>query len=251
MHPVADITPLSIGLVTVGMVGALVYLLVEPVNKALKPLGELLTALRPLLIPFLVIATAATVNFSAAVQFVAAVALVLVGYCLIIRPELAKQTELKAFKSLSGGAVIAVGILVLILAARSVDSILSGQSGLAGACLVIALTALGLAAIARLASYSTHFLRVPVSLLLILAAWFGLSWAGIGVAYHADSGKLAAHLFLAALVALVIRVEAEPLLRLFNVTTEIDGGDTLAGVGLSLATVSGGLVVVPTASSLF
>ena len=250
MHALAEITPFSITVVAVGVIGTVVYVLSPAFAARLRPIAELLIALRPLSIPLLVAAAAATVNSAVAVQLLAAVALVLVVGRLIIRPELANDRELKAWKRITGIALVVVGVVVVLFTLTSVKSILSGQAGPAGAFLVVALVALGLAGLARLASYGTAPLRWPVIALLLLATWYTLAWAGI-VGANPDAGAVAVRLFGATAIAVGVAIAGEWLFEGVRPPAgEAVWQKDAAGVGLSLALIAGVLVMFATTLSL-
>lgn len=271
MHVLGDIGPLSLGLVAAGVAGGIAYVLWSWLRALLQPLSELLFALRPLAIPLLVIAAAATVNFSALAQLVVAVVLIVGVYRLIIWPEIGQksepgqQIELKWWKRISAIALVVVGILIVLFSIISLDSLLSGQAGPAGAFLVVALAALVGAALARLAGYAIGtqlrmLLRLPVVILLVLATGYAAAWAGIVFA-DPDGGDMAVRLYVLAGVAVVVAIVGEPLLKRYlpSSASETDEAAskrrddlrrTFAGIGLSLATVAGGLVMAATTASL-
>lgn len=246
MPVLAAITPFTALLITFGVATGVAYVLFRRVREVAAPLSDLLVALRPLSIPFLVVLAAATVEFGAIVQLVVAVVLV-VGACrLIVVPELAEQREFNAWKRVTFTAIGAVVVVLLF----SLDSILSGQSGLAGASLVVGLVALGLAMVVRLVSYATSPLRWPVALLFITATWLGLSWAGI-VTSDAGAGTVSVHLYEFVAVAVGVAIAGELLApRLRPPVPERNRTQVLAGLGLSLATISGILMMIACAASM-
>jgi hypothetical protein len=80
-------------LVAIGMAGGLAYVLLPSVRGVMAPLADLVVAARPLLIPFLVLVAAATINLHVWVQVTAAILLVLVVHGLIVRPELKRSSD--------------------------------------------------------------------------------------------------------------------------------------------------------------
>src|ERR671922_590709 len=84
---------MSFLLIAAGMAIGFAYVLVRWFRDAMDPVVALLVAVRPLLIPLLVLAAAATVNLPLWVQVITAILLVIVVHRVIVRPELTRSSR--------------------------------------------------------------------------------------------------------------------------------------------------------------
>ena len=250
---------MTFALVTVGVAIGSAYVLSPWVRDHLSPVSGLLSALRPLLIPILVLLAASTVNQSTLIQFLAALALVPLVYGLVVRPELAQtgaqlgkwwhaieNGAANAFTRLGAatGATVLVAwfLLRVVLGDRG---LLSGQGGLPAAFLVVAFVALALALIARLVAFASSIPRGAVSALLGLTCLAGLMLGGVLPLHDAGSSAIK-YLAAATGVAMLITILAES-----TDSAETHPRKKSEGAGLGLAMVAGVAFVGATASSLW
>jgi hypothetical protein len=250
-------------LVTLGLAIGFAYVLVEWFRVALRPLADLLAAARPLLIPVLVVVATATVNLALWVSFLAAILLVVVGHRVVVRPELARlSSDLGQWWHVVGqgfvnavtkGLTIAVPAVVAVWIAflAFFDGFIAGQGGLAAASLLVALVAVVVALGVRLFAFATTLLRTTVSVLLGAAVVAGFMGAGV----LCDCGSavpVAGWLVLAAGAALAITIVIERVAPPAEPTAVATlHNDRARAIGLSLALLSGILLVLASASSLW
>jgi hypothetical protein len=255
---------MSFVVIALGMAAGLAYVLAPSVRRVVAPLVELLVAARPLLIPILVVAAAATVNLPLWVQGAVATLLVVAVHRLVVRPELERSSDElgKWWYAIENGAANAIRKLALVAgpaivlawiavsALRSDDGILAGQGGLPAAVLLVALGALLGALLTRLGAYATTPPRAIVSLLLGCAAGSGLMAAGVLPGYDAASSG-AMWFALAAAAALLVTIVLEHFKPPAAAVTGGERSEQLLGLGLSLGVLSGILLVAATASSMW
>jgi hypothetical protein len=245
-------------LVSLGLAAGSAYALSKWVRDLLLPLSGLLAALRPLLIPVLVLLAASTVNQPVLVQVLAAIALVPLVYRLVIRPEFARRGDVldkwwhmvengpwNAFKRLGAVTVVAVLVVWVLLALFDRHGVLGGQAGLPGAFFLVALIALALALPARLVAYGSTPARGALAALFGLTCIAGLMLGGVLPGHDVGESLipyLAAATGGALLVAIAVEVgqkdEPMPL-------------EKAEGAGLNLAVIAGVTLVGATASSLW
>jgi hypothetical protein len=252
-------------IVAVGVAAGLAYVLLPQVRAIMAPLAVLLIAARPLLIPVLVLAAAATINLHMWVQLVTAIILVVVVHRSIVMPELTRTSDelgmwwhaiengvTNAFKKLASVAGPAIALAWAVFSwFRSDDGFLAGQGGLPAAALFVALLALVAALVVRLRAYATTPLRMIVSLLLGLAAVFGLMAAGVLPGYHA-AASVAMWFAIASAAALVITIVFEWVKPPAKPSaSDLKATEQFLGLGLSLGMLSGILLMAATASSMW
>jgi hypothetical protein len=255
---------MSLALITAGMAIGFAYVVWPWFRTTLAPIADLLIAGRPLLIPLLVAIAAATINLPLWVQVITAIVLVLFVHRVIIRPELERSSEelgqwwhaiengaLNAIKKMAWLAGPALALAWIGFSVLFTNGFLAGQGGLPAAALLVALVALVAALFVRLAGYATTWSRGIVSLLVGLAALSGLMAAGLTPGYDsAAAGAL--WLAAAAAAALVITILLERLRRpIVRSTAGIYRSERFLGLGLTLAMISGVLLVFASASSLW
>jgi hypothetical protein len=249
--------------VALGLVAGLTYVLLSSVRRYMVPLADLIVAARPLLVPVLVLAAAATINLPIWVQAAAAILLVLVVHRLIVLPEIERSSpELgkwwhaiengfaNALKKLAWVAGPGVALVWIAFSWLPSDWFLAGQGGLPAAALLVALLALVAALLVRLCAYATTPLRGVVSALLGVVAVSGLMAAGVLRGYDL-AGSLATWFALAAAFGLAITIVFE---RIKPPTPSLDvlkRTERLMGLGLSLGMLSGVLLVFATALSMW
>jgi hypothetical protein len=250
---------MTLVLVTLGMAAGSAYVLSRWFRELLSPVSGLLRALRPLLIPVLVLLAASTVNQSPIVQGLAALALLPLVYGLVVGPELAETGgELgKWWHAIENGAAnavkrLGVATFVAVLVAWFLlgvvfgdDGPLKGLGGLSGAFLIVALVALGLALLARLVAFASSVPRGAVSVLFGFTCAAGLMFAGV-LPFHQAGGWAIPYLTKATGAAMVVAILVEA-----REQTATGPRKRSEGAGLGLAMVAGAAFVGATASSLW
>jgi hypothetical protein len=252
----------SFALITLGMALGLGYVLSSWIRLRLRPVADLLVALRPLLVPVLVLAAAATTALHVVLQLISAITLVLLVHALIVRPELNRTSNQLGmwWHAIENGAANAVRKLAWVAIPAVMVSwgvtalfggLLAGQGGLPAAFLLAALVALGLALVARLTAYAISWFRGAVAVLLGCATVTGLMFAGV-LPGGAWLGSTAIWLAVAAAAVLVATVVNESFIPPGEPAAgRLQTTEQFLGAGLGLAMITGVLLVCATASSLW
>jgi hypothetical protein len=253
-------------LIALGMGLASAYAGWAPVRTFLTPFSELLIALRPLLVPVLVLLASFTVNIWLGFQVAAGLVLVLVVHGAIVRPERDRSSDLSelstwwhaiehgisnTLKKLCKIGIPTTLVIWLVISAVGFGSgIFRGQGGLAAALLVVALGALTGALLVRLHAYANTWLRRIVALLLATATFMAVG----GVAGVLWDWKLSAPLSLAAAVgaalALLATLAAEWIKQPVLTAAQTKRKEELYGLGMFLSVLSGVSLMGATTLSL-
>ena len=150
----------------------------------LRPVGSLLATARPLGVAALLILAAGTIDSPIVLQLLAGMVAMLIGLTLLVRPEwpqfvraldtaVAPATTPEARRRqrrwIGAGVLALVLVLVLALLLPPGDS-LEARGGLAAYLFALAVVLLGVSILLRLLGYARSIVKVPVAVLMVLAA---------------------------------------------------------------------------------
>jgi hypothetical protein len=186
----------------------------------LRPVGSLLATARPLGVAALLILAAGTIDSPVVLQLLAGMVAMLIGLTLLVRPEwpqfvraldtaVAPATTPEARRRqrrwIGVGVLALVLVLVLALLLPPGDS-LEARGGLAAYLFALAVVLLGISILLRLLGYARSIVKVPVALLMVLAAVRVAMSAGLlpGDGFAVTAGLLVALAGVGLLAAVVV-----------------------------------------------